>query len=540
MDTVFGYPGGTVIALYDKLYDADLNHILVKHEQGAAHAADGYARATGKVGVCIATSGPGATNLVTGIATAYMDSVPMVAITGQVKSPLIGKDSFQEVDIVGVTLPIVKHSYIVKDSKELACTVKEAFSIARSGRPGPVILDIPADILAGPVEESIDPETCQSPCIRNCDEVKGDIEAVINYLKQSKRPLIYAGGGVVSSGAFLELKEFAEKLNIPVVTTLMAVSAFEADHPLNLGMLGMHGTRYANYGVCSCDLLIAVGARFDDRATGDPKQFAKNAKKVQIDIDEAEIGKIVDVDLGILGDAKKVLIEILHRAGEENDWSHRKEWLDQIMKVKSENPLRYEEDGLKPQYVIDMISEMTGGDAIITTDVGQHQMWAAQYNRNKTKRSFITSGGLGTMGFGFPAAIGAQAAFPDRTVFCISGDGSFQMNIQEMMTAVKYNFPVKVALINNRYLGMVRQWQEIFYNRRYSSTDIDDQPDFVKLAEAYGAKGIRVTKREEVEDAIKRALDIKGPVILDFVVDREECVYPFVPAGSTLDNMIGG
>lgn len=513
----------------------------MRHEQGAAHAADGYARATGKVGVCIATSGPGATNLVTGIATAYMDSIPIVAITGQVRSPLLGKDSFQEVDIVGITLPIVKHSYIVKDPEELVSIIKEAFYIVRTGRPGPVIIDIPTDILAGKIKSVCSGVINLNGYSYSSDSINGDLEKVIKYIKSSEKPLIYAGGGVVLSDACFELKELAEKLKIPVVTTLMAAGAFDSEDPLSLGMLGMHGTSYANYAVCNCDLLIAIGARFDDRATGDPEQFAKSAKKVQIDIDDAEIGKIIPVDTGIIGDAKMVLKEILKRFGENPDFPDRNEWLSTINRVKEENPLKYDDtEGLKPQYVISEIYRLTGGKAIITTDVGEHQMWAAQYNRSKVRRSFITAGGLGTMGFGFPAAIGAQAAYPDRVVVCISGDGSFQMNSQEIMTAVSHKLPVIVAIMNNGYLGMVREWQQLFYNNRYSYTDMQDQPDFVKLVEAYGACGIRVTEKDQVADAILKAVNLRKPVIIDFQVDREENVYPIVPAGAALSGMIGG
>jgi len=541
VDTIFGYPGGQVLPLYDKLYSSDLKHILVKHEQGAIHAADGYARATGKVGVCIATSGPGATNLVTGIATAYMDSIPVVAITGQVKVPLIGKDSFQEVDIIGITMPIVKHSYIIKDIKDIAKTVKEAFYIARTGRPGPVIIDIPSDIQLSKIECDLECEVKLNgySCVQN--EPNGEIKTFMDYINNSQRPLIYAGGGIVNSDASNELRRFAERMNIPVVTTLMGIGTFDANHPLSLGMLGMHGTRYANYAVCNCDLLIALGARFDDRATGNPKEFAKNAKKIHVDIDDAEIGKIVQVDLGIVGDIKKVLTKLLSFTDHGYVTPERKEWLEALNNVKAEFPLHYDEgEYLKPQYVIEKIYEITEGKAIIATDVGQHQMWAAQYNKSNAQRSFLTSGGLGTMGFGFPAAIGAQVAYPNRTVFTITGDGSFQMNSQEMMTAVKYKLPVKVAIINNGYLGMVREWQELFYGGRYSHTDIEEQPDFVKLAEAYGAVGIRVTRKEEVADAIRRALEIHKPVILDFIVDREENVYPLVPPGAELSKMIGG
>ncbi|KPU44559.1 acetolactate synthase large subunit [Oxobacter pfennigii] len=541
VDIVFGYPGGQVIPLYDKLYDSDLRHILVRHEQGAAHAADGYARVTGKVGVCIATSGPGATNLVTGIATAYMDSIPIVAITGQVKSHLLGKDSFQEADIVGITMPIVKHSYIVKDIKELAATVKEAFYIARTGRPGPVIIDVPSDIQLSSIEYSPLTEIKVKGYCYDDNFINGNVDEMLDLIGKAQRPIIAAGGGIIASGAHNELLEFAEKLNIPVVTTLMAVGAFDTDHPLCLGMLGMHGTRYANYAVCQCDLFIAIGMRFDDRVTGDPGQFAKDAKKIQIDIDDAEIGKIVPVDMGIVGDAAKILGEALKRLSCNPVNSDRRDWINRVRELREEYPLKFEESGtLKPQYVIKRIYELTEGKAIITTDVGEHQMWAAQYNKSKIQRSFLTSGGLGTMGYGFPAAIGAQAAFPGKTVICISGDGSFQMNSQELMTAVRYNLPVIIAIVNNGYLGMVRQWQELLYNERYSETDIKEQPDFVKLAEAYGAVGMRVTKKEEVDDCILKAINLRKTILIDFVVDRFENVYPFVPAGSTLDNMIGG
>lgn len=541
VDIVFGYPGGQVIPLYDKLYDSDIKHILVGHEQGAAHAADGYARATGKVGVCIATSGPGATNLVTGIATAYMDSIPIVAITGQVKSPLIGKDSFQEVDIVGITLPIVKHSYIVRDINELAATVKEAFHIARTGRPGPVIIDVPSDIQLTKVKNYVDSSNITNGYSVISDFSDEDIEKAVELISKAKKPLLLVGGGVITSDACSELLKFSESLNIPVVTSLMGVGAFDADHPLSLGMLGMHGTRYANNAVCNCDLLISVGARFDDRVTGDVSQFAANAAKIQIDIDEAEIGKIIPVDMGIIGDAKEILNRLMKKFEEHKDFEDRAEWISCVKKFKAEYPLKFDKNGpLKPQFVISEIYRLTEGKAIITTDVGEHQMWAAQYYKSKSKRSFITSGGLGTMGFGFPAAIGAQAAYPEKTVFSISGDGSFQMNSQELMTAVRYDLPVIVAIINNGYLGMVRQWQELFYDKRFSNTDIGKQPDFVKLAEAYGAIGMRVTEKDKVEEAILHAMELRKTVVIDFIVDRGENVYPFVPAGAPLSDMIGG
>lgn len=540
VDVVFGYPGGQVIPLYDKLYGSSLKHILVRHEQGAAHAADGYARATGKVGVCIATSGPGATNLITGIATAYMDSIPLVAITGQVKSPLIGKDTFQEVDIVGITMPIVKHSYIVKNIDELANVVHEAFYIAKTGRPGPVIIDIPSDIQLTKVNDIKIDEVKIKGYSYDKEHINGNIEEFIELLQASKKPLVYAGGGIVTSNAQNELFSFCTKYNIPIVTTLMGIGVFDADNPLSLGMLGMHGTKYANYAVSNCDLLIGIGVRFDDRATGDPKLFAKDAKKVQIDIDDAEISKIVPVNVGIIGDAKKILNVVLNKL-ENSSLPKYDEWVNTLMDYKKENPLTYKDDGtLKPQYVIDKIYKLTQGNAIVVTDVGEHQMWSAQYNKSKIQRGFLTSGGLGTMGFGLPASIGAKLGCPDRYVFCISGDGGIQMNSQEIMTAVRYNIPVKIAIINNGYLGMVREWQELFYNKRYSETDIKEQPDFVKLAEAYGAVGLRATTKDEVDEIIKRAMSIDKPVIMDFVVDREENVYPIVPPGASLSNMLGG
>lgn len=535
VDTIFGYPGGVVLPIYDALYDADIRHILTRHEQGAAHAADGYARATGRPGVCLATSGPGATNLVTGIANAYMDSVPLVAITGQVPQALLGRDSFQEADITGITMPITKHNYLVREPSELAQVVKEAFHIATTGRPGPVLIDIPRDV-SGTKTEYKEPGEINMQGYKLVPD--GDPQQVMMAaaaIAKSERPLIYAGGGVIISGAHEELLQLAEMLVAPVCTTLMGLGSFPEIHPLSLGMLGMHGTKYANFAVCECDLLIAVGARFDDRVTGKLETFAPEAKIIHIDIDPAEIGKNVRVDIPVAGDVKKVLgqmIDILQpRLGEA--------WREKILAWKKEYPLSYcEKSGLKPQSIIREIYNQTKGEARITTEVGQHQMWAAQYYTFTKPRSFISSGGLGTMGYGFPAAIGVQVGCPDELVFDIAGDGSIQMNIQELCTAVNYELPVNVAILNNGYLGMVRQWQELFFNRRYSHSELIN-PNFVKLAEAYGAEGIRVTKQAEVAPAIEQAIKSSKPVMLDFVVDREENVLPMVPPGESLNRMLG-
>ncbi|MDD2443479.1 MAG: biosynthetic-type acetolactate synthase large subunit, partial [Desulfotomaculaceae bacterium] len=490
VDTIFGYPGGQALPIYDALYDSDIRHILTRHEQGAAHAADGYARATGRPGVCLATSGPGATNLVTGIANAYMDSAPLVAVTGQVSQSLLGRDSFQEADITGITMPITKHNYLVKDTSELAQIVKEAFHIATTGRPGPVLIDIPRDVSAGTADyngrEEMNLPGYQPVLDGDPRQVLKAAEAIAG----SERPLIYAGGGVVISGAHDELLRLAEMLMAPVCATLMGLGGFPGNHPLSLGMLGMHGTKYANFAVCDCDLLIAVGARFDDRVTGKLETFASMARIIHIDIDPAEIGKNVRVDIPIVGDVKRVLNQLLEalqpRLGEA--------WRDKILAWKKEYPMSHCDHGkLKPQTVISEIYNLTRGDARIATDVGQHQMWTAQYYSFTKPRSLISSGGLGAMGYGLPAAIGVQVGCPGETVFDIAGDGSIQMNIQELCTAVNYELPINVAIINNGYLGMVRQWQELFYNRRYSHSELLN-PDFVKLAEAYGAEGIRVTK----------------------------------------------
>ncbi|HUW65804.1 MAG TPA: biosynthetic-type acetolactate synthase large subunit [Spirochaetia bacterium] len=535
VDTIFGYPGGAVLPIYDALYDADIRHILCRHEQGAAHAADGYARASGRTGVCLATSGPGATNLVTGLANAHMDSVPLVAVTGQVGTKLLGRDSFQEADITGITLPITKHNYLVKDVRDIARTIKEAFYIASTGRPGPVLVDIPKDISAG-LGEYADPGELYLPGYRlNPEPRQEELNAAARLILAAERPVIYAGGGVVISGADRELVALAELLCAPVTTTLMGIGGFPGDHPLCLGMLGMHGTRYANYAVCECDLLIAVGARFDDRVTGKVETFAPEAKVVHIDIDPAEIGKNVRVDAAVVGDVKRALTGLLPLLAARVSGA----WQEKIELWKQEYPLEYANGGkLKPQTVIREIYRVTGGKARITTEVGQNQMWAAQYFTFTRPRSFITSGGLGTMGFGLPAAIGVQAACPDETVFDIAGDGSIQMNIQEMTTAVNYGLPVNVAIINNGYLGMVRQWQELFYDRRYSHTELTN-PDFVKLAEAYGAEGVRVSKAADVAQVLEQAVAASGPVMMDFVVDREENVVPIVPPGLSLSEMIG-
>ena len=537
----FGYPGGSVIPLFDELYKHwdEFRFILVRHEQAAAHAADGYARATGKVGVCIATSGPGATNLTTGIATAYMDSVPIVAFTGQVRIAMIGSDAFQEADVTGITRPITKHNYLVKDVKELARIIKEAFYIARTGRPGPVLVDIPVDI--GLAETEFDyPEKVELRGYK--PNYKGhplQIKKVAKAIEESERPLLYVGGGVVISGAHEEVRQLAEKANIPVTTTLMALGTFPPDHPLYLGMPGMHGTRYANMAFMECDLIIAVGARFDDRVTGKIDAFAPHAKIAHIDIDPAAISKNVKVHIPVVGDAKLILRELLPLVKPRS----RNSWNDQIDEWKSKWPLTYRNSDsvVKPQYVVEQIYEATKDrETIIATEVGQNQMWTAQYYKFHRPRTLLTSGGLGTMGYGFPASIGAQAGRPDALVIDIAGDGSIQMNIQELATVVQHGLPIKIAILNNGYLGMVRQWQELFWGRRYSAVDIAVQPDFVKLAEAYGIKGMRIEHPSEVRDAIEEALREPGPVLMDFRIEREENVLPMVPAGKALHEMIGG
>ncbi|MEW6615122.1 MAG: biosynthetic-type acetolactate synthase large subunit [Thermodesulfobacteriota bacterium] len=541
VDIIFGFPGGAVLGIYDELLNSPIRHILVRHEQAAVHAADGYARSSGKTGVCLVTSGPGATNTVTGIATAYMDSIPVVILTGQVSTGLIGNDAFQEADIMGITRPCTKHNYLVKDIKELARIIKEAFYIAGTGRPGPVLVDLPKDVIADSAEfnypESLNMQS-YNPTYRGH---RGQIQKAFKLILKADRPLIYAGGGVISSNASEELTAFARTLAIPVTSTLMGLGCFPGVDELSLGMLGMHGTYRANMAVTNCDLLIAVGARFDDRVTGKTDEFAPNAKIIHIDIDPTSISKNIRVDIPIVGDAKDVLKKINKLIQEEKeDWtSIRREWLDQINEWKNTYPMTYEQrDVIKPQYVVEKIYELTRGKAIISTEVGQHQMWTAQYYLFTKPRTLLTSGGLGTMGYGFPAAIGAQIAFPEKTVIDIAGDGSIQMNIQELATVAQYNLPVKIAVLNNRCLGMPRQWQGLFYDKRYSNTCLEVSPDFVKLAEAYGAVGLRATKPEEVVPTIEKALSIPKAVIMDFVVEREEDVYPMVPAGAPLKEML--
>jgi acetolactate synthase-1/2/3 large subunit len=538
-DTLFGYPGGQILPVYDELYDSPLRHILVRHEQAAAHAADGYARASGRVGVCIATSGPGACNLVTGIATAYMDSVPIVAITGQVPTYMLGNDAFQESDIQGITMPVTKHNYLVKDTVDIPRVVKEAYYIASTGRPGPVLIDLPKDVNTRSVKEPVVPEKM---ALRGYNPTykgnKRQIDKAIALITAAERPLIYTGGGVISSNSSPELVEFATKLGIPVTTTLMGLGCIPCDHPLNLGMLGMHGTEYANFAVTECDLLIAIGARFDDRVTGKIDTFAPHANVIHIDIDPAEIGKNKRVDVPIVGDVKSVLTDMiagLKKIGACDAWNTKiKHW-------KQHHPLRYGKDKgcLHPQFVLQQMNELLKGNAVIVSEVGQNQMWTAQYFCFRHPRSWITSGGLGTMGYGFPAAIGAHFARPDVPVFDVAGDGSIQMNIQEMGTVAQYKIPVKIAILNNMYLGMVRQWQELFYDRRYSYTELPPV-EFVKIGKAYGIDGIKVESCDEVMPALKAAVDCDGPFVLDFRIEREENVFPMVPAGAAINEMIGG
>jgi acetolactate synthase-1/2/3 large subunit len=541
VDIIFGYPGGSVLDIYDQLYKSAIKHILVRHEQGAVHAADGYARATGKVGVCLVTSGPGATNTVTGIATANMDSIPIVVFTGQVPTGLIGNDAFQESDITGITRPCTKHNFLVRSVEELASTIKEAFHIARSGRPGPVLVDLPKNVMA--METDYDPAKIK---IRNYDmfhkPAPKKMAQVLEMLTQAKKPLIMTGGGVILGKAAAELTELARHYQIPVTGTLMGLGSFPGTDPLWLGMLGMHGTFYANMAVSHCDLLIAVGVRFDDRVTGTIETFAANAKIVQIDIDPSSINKNVVVDLPIIGETKATLTDMIKFLAEHKyspSASERKKWLGQIAGWKEKVPLTYCQNGqvIKPQYVIETLRKLTQGNVIITTEVGQNQMWTAQFFHFDRPNTFITSGGLGTMGYGLPAAIGVKCAFPDKQVIDIAGDGSIQMNIQELATAAQYKINVKIVLLNNGYLGMVRQWQELFYEKRYSHTDMTYAPDFVKLAEAFGIVGLRATKPEEVEPILQKGLSIDKPVLMDFRVSREECVYPMVRPGESISEM---
>ena len=545
VDTLFCYPGGVVLKIFDVLYEQkDIRLILPRHEQGGVHMADGYARSTGKVGVALVTSGPGATNVVTGLATAYMDSIPIVVFTGQVPTALIGNDAFQEADIVGITRPCTKYNYLVKDVKDIAKTIKEAFYLAASGRPGPVLVDLPRDVVTNKAEfhypEKAEIRSYNPTLFGNKWQIKQAAEAIA----KAKKPVAYIGGGVVSSNAAPEILEFAETTRIPVTMTLMGLGGFPGTHPLSLGMLGMHGTYYANMSIHNSDLIIAIGARFDDRVTGKVEAFAPDAKIIHIDIDPTSIRKNVRVDIPIVGDVKNVMVDLNKelRAIKEPWDAIRKSWLKQIDAWREERPLTYEhsDDIIKPQFVVEKIYEVTKGDAILVTDVGQHHMWAAQFYKIDKPRTWLSSGGLGTMGYGFPAAIGAKIAHPDKTVISISGDGSIQMNIQELATVVENHVPVKVAILNNRYLGMVRQWQELFYSERYSSTDLGSTPDFVKLAEAYGAVGLRAEKPSEVVPVLKEALKVKQPVFMDFVVDRYEKVFPMVPAGAAIHEMIFG
>jgi len=531
VDTVFGYPGGTILNVYDALYkhQDEIHHILTSHEQGASHAADGYARATGKVGVCMATSGPGATNLVTGIATAYMDSVPMVAITANVAVSLLGRDSFQEIDIAGVTMPITKHNYIVKDVNKLAETIRMAFYIAQSGRPGPVLIDITKDVTANTAEYT--PEKPYE-VERSTEYIRDrDLDQAMELINHSKKPFIFVGGGAVISDAAKELRIFAEKVHAPVADSLMGKGAFDGTHPLYAGPIGMHGTKAANLGVTQCDLLITVGSRFSDRVIGNAKTFAKNAKIIQIDVDPAEINKNIVVDCSVIGDVKEVLKRMNARVEDHN----HDEWLQHVHGMVEKYPLKYNEEGLTGPYVVEEIYKITKGDAIITTEVGQHQMWAAQFYKYSKPHTFITSGGLGTMGYGLGASLGAKVGCPDKTVINIAGDGCFRMNMNEIATAARYNIPVIQVVINNHVLGMVRQWQTLFYGKRYSNTILNDAVDFVKLAEAMGAVGMRVTKKEEVAPALEKAISLGRPVVIDCVIDCDDKVFPMVSPGASIE-----
>jgi acetolactate synthase-1/2/3 large subunit len=543
VDTIFGYPGGAVIDIYDELAKTDIHHILVRHEQGAVHAADGYARAAGKVGVCLVTSGPGVTNTVTGIASAYMDSVPVVILSGQVPTALIGNDAFQEVDIVGITRPCTKHNYLVMTIEDLASTVKEAFYLARSGRPGPILVDIPKDITKDVMEYTPPGEVKLKSYNPTYKPNMKQLKKIVKLIQGSERPIIFAGGGVILSKGSQELTDLARKTRIPVTTSLMGLGAFPGTDPLSLGMIGMHGTYRANMVTSVCDLMISVGVRFDDRVTGKTDAFAAQSQIVHIDIDPTTIRKNIPVTVPVVGDCK-ISLEHLNRLIDEVDLGDldqkRKKWLDQIEDWQNTNPLAYEQgtDTIKPQFVVEKLYELTKGQAIITTEVGQNQMWAAQYYFYDQPNHYITSGGLGAMGFGLPAAIGAQAAFPDKIVVDIAGDSSIQMNSQELATAVQSCLPVKVVILNNGYMGMVRQWQELFYDKRYVCTTMDCAPDFVKLAEAYGAVGLRATNPAEVESILKEGLSIPKPVVMDFIVEKEEGVYPMVPAGAAITEML--
>jgi len=543
---IFGFPGGAVIDLFDALMDSDITNVLVRHEQGAVHAADGLARVTGEVGVALLTSGPGATNGVTAIATAYMDSIPLVILTGQVPTALIGNDAFQEVDIVGITRPCTKHNYLVKDAKDLVPTLREAFHIARTGRPGPVLVDLPKDVVAKMVDFTEKKPIRMQTYQPTYEPHPGQIEKACKQIMKAKNPVLYVGGGVILSNANEELTELARKLNIPVTMTLMGLGGFPGSDPLSMGMLGMHGSYSANMAVAHSDLLIAVGARFDDRVTGRLDAFAPHATIIHIDIDPTSISKNVKVDIPIVADCKHALSAMNNWFNTASDFNREQvmashePWRATIDEWTKKHPMGYIDEGeiIKPQYVIQKLDELTHGDAIITTEVGQNQMWAAQFYKFNKPRQWATSGGLGTMGYGLPAAIGAKMAFPEKTVIDVAGDGSIQMNIQELATAKQYKCPVKVAILNNNYLGMVRQWQELFYNKRYAGTVMEVTPDFVLLAQAYGAVGLRATKKSEVEAVIKEALATDNTVIMDFAIAREECVFPMVPAGKATTEML--
>ncbi len=533
VDTVFGYPGGTILEVYDSLYKYQdkINHVLTSHEQGATHAADGYARATGKVGVCMATSGPGATNLVTGIATAYMDSIPLVAITANVAVPLLGKDSFQEIDITGVTMPITKHNFIVKKIEDLAPSIRKAFQIAKEGRPGPVLVDITKDVTIGSGEYNKQkPEEIER---RDYTYPTASIKEAIEMIEKSEKPFVFVGGGVIAANASEELKEFVEKIDAPVTDSLMGKGAYDGTNPRYTGMLGMHGTKTSNLGVSQCDLLIVVGARFSDRVTGNAQKFARHAKIIHIDVDAAEINKNVEVDLGIVGDAKSVLSALNLMLKQQN----HPQWLKEIRALKDQYPLTYNPDVLTGPYVIEQIEALTDNNAIICTEVGQNQMWAAQYYHYKRPRQFISSGGLGTMGYGLGASIGAKYGKPEQYVFNIAGDGCFRMNLNELATASRYNVPIIQVVLNNHVLGMVRQWQTLFYGKRYSATILEDKVDFCKTAEGLGCKAIKVTKKEEVASAIQEAMDYHGPVVIECIIQEDDKVFPMVAPGAAIDEV---
>lgn len=533
VDTVFGYPGGTILNVYDALYkhSDEIHHVLTSHEQGASHAADGYARATGKVGVCMATSGPGATNLVTGIATAHMDSIPMVAITANVATGLLGRDSFQEIDIAGVVMPITKYSMIVKDIHDLAPAIRRAFTIAQSGRPGPVLVDVTKDVTAAVTEYTYQEPTPIAPY--TAEMLESDLDQAAKLISEAEKPFIFVGGGAITSGAAEELRKFAHIINSPVTDSLMGKGAFSGEDELYTGMLGMHGTKTSNLGVTKCDLLITVGARFSDRVTGNTAKFAQNAKIIQIDVDAAEINKNIKVDCSIIGDVKEVLKELNKKIHPKNHDA----WVKEVEDMKAKYPLKYNQEGLTGPYVIEELYRVTKGDAIVVTDVGQHQMWAAQYYKYKEPRTLLTSGGLGTMGYGLGAAIGAKFGRLDKVVVNIAGDGCFRMNMNEVATAARNNLPLVEIVINNHVLGMVRQWQTLFYDHRYSSTILDDKVDFVKFAESMGAVGIRVTKKEEVGPAIEKAIALNTTVVLDCQIDCDDKVFPMVPAGAPLEEV---